>query len=106
MTTLSPAAARRVFLVLTATRWFPVGLVVAVTTLLPIERGLSITQALTLASITGLVVFALELPTGGTADAVGRRPVLVAAAVAILVGVLTPMTPDEPVTPEHTGDVP
>ena len=33
-------------------------------------------------------------------------PVLVAAAVAILVGVLTPMTPDEPVTPEHTGDVP
>ncbi|MEN5075262.1 MFS transporter [Isoptericola cucumis] len=80
MTTLSPAAARRVFLLLSATRWFPVGLVVAVTTLLPIERGLSVTQTLTLASITGIVVFALELPTGGTADALGRRPVLVAAA--------------------------
>ncbi|GAA1718360.1 hypothetical protein GCM10009809_12810 [Isoptericola hypogeus] len=80
MTTLSPAAAGRVFLLLSATRWFPVGLVVAVTTLLPIERGLSITQTLSLASITGLVVFALELPTGGTADAFGRRPVLIAAA--------------------------
>ncbi|MCA5892135.1 MFS transporter [Isoptericola sp. NEAU-Y5] len=82
MTTMTPAAARRVFLLLTATRWFPVGLVVAVTTLLPLERGLSITQTLTLASITGLVVFALELPTGGTADALGRKPVLVAAAAA------------------------
>ncbi|AEG43181.1 MFS transporter [Isoptericola variabilis] len=80
MTPLSPRAARRVFLLLTATRWFPVGLVVAVTTLLPLERGLSVTQTLTLASITGLVVFALELPTGGFADAIGRRPVLVAAA--------------------------
>jgi MFS family permease len=82
MTTLSPVAARRVFLLLTATRWFPVGLVVGVTTLLPVERGLSVTQTLTLASITGVVVFALELPTGGTADALGRRPVLIAAAAA------------------------
>lgn len=80
MTTLTPAAARRVFLLLSATRWFPVGLVVSVTTLLPIDRGLTVTQTLTLASVTGIVVFALELPTGGTADAFGRRPVLVAAA--------------------------
>ncbi|WP_407319274.1 MFS transporter [Isoptericola halotolerans] len=80
MTVLDPAAARRVFLLLSATRWFPVGLVVAVTTLLPVERGLSVTQTLTLASVTGIVVFALELPTGGTADAFGRKPVLVAAA--------------------------
>lgn len=76
---------QRVFLLLTATRWFPVGLVVTATTLLPIERGLSVAQTLTLASVGGLVVFALELPTGGTADAVGRRPVLIAsAAVQVL----------------------
>jgi MFS family permease len=86
MTALTPAAARRVFLLLTATRWFPVGLVVAVTTLLPLERGLTVTQTLTLASITGLVVFALELPTGGLADALGRRPVLVAAASMQVLG--------------------
>jgi len=85
MTTLAPAAARRVFLLLTASRWFPVGLVVGVTTLLPIERGLGVAQTLSLASITGAVVFALELPTGGTADALGRRPVLVTAAAVQVV---------------------
>jgi MFS family permease len=82
MTTLAPAAARRVFLLLTATRWFPVGLVVPVTTLLPVERGLSVGQTLTLASLTGFMVFALELPTSGVADALGRRPVLVVSAAA------------------------
>lgn len=85
MTTLSPAAARRVFLLLTASRWFPIGLVVGITTLLPVERGLSVAQTLSLASITGLVVFALELPTGGTADALGRRPVLITAAAVQVV---------------------
>jgi MFS family permease len=81
VTPLAPARARQVFLLLTATRWFPVGLVVTVTTLLPLERGLSVTQALTALSITGLTVFFLELPTSGLADALGRRPLLVAAAV-------------------------
>lgn len=81
MTPLTPVRARQVFLLLTATRWFPVGLVITVTTLLPLERGLSVTQALTALSITGLTVFLLELPTSGLADALGRRPLLVAAAV-------------------------
>ncbi|MFE5341915.1 MFS transporter [Isoptericola sp. NPDC056578] len=80
---------QRVFLLLTATRWFPVGLVVTVTTLLPIERGLTVAQTLTLASVTGLVVFALELPTGGTADAVGRRPMLIASAVVQVLAATT-----------------
>ncbi|PZR51760.1 MFS transporter [Xylanimonas oleitrophica] len=81
MSVPTPAAARRVFLLLTATRWFPVGLVVTATTLLPVERGLSVAQTLTLLSVTGLVVFVLELPTAGFADSLGRRPVLVTAAV-------------------------
>lgn len=81
MIPLTPARARQVFLLLTLTRWFPVGLVVTVTTLLPLERGLSIPQALTALSLGGLVVFLLELPTSGLADALGRRPLLVAAAV-------------------------
>ncbi len=80
---------QRVFLLLTATRWFPVGLVVTVTTLLPIERGLTVAQTLTLASVTGFVVFALELPTGGTADAVGRRPMLIASAVVQVLAATT-----------------
>lgn len=82
---LSPAAARRVFLSLTFTRWFPVGLVVGILTLWVLERGLSISEALTAFALQGIVVFLLELPTGGFADAFGRRPMLIAAAVVNVV---------------------
>lgn len=78
---LSPAAARRVFYALSFTRWFPVGLIVGMMTLLPLDRGLSVAQALAAFAFTGWVVFALELPTSGFADAFGRKPVYVAAAV-------------------------
>lgn len=81
MTSLTPARARQVFLLLTLTRWFPVGLIVTVTTLLPLERGLSVTQALTALAVTGFTVFVLELPTSGLADALGRKPLLVASGV-------------------------
>ena len=83
--TLSPAAARRVFLTLTTTRWFPVGVVIGLITLWPLERGLSIPEALSAASLTGFTVFFLELPTSGFADAFGRKPVYVAAAVVFIV---------------------
>src|SRR5687768_2734475 len=83
---LTPAAARRALLLLTLTRWFPVGLVVGLMTLWPLERGLTIAQALLAFSLTGLVVFVLELPTSGFADAFGRRPVLAASAVVNVVG--------------------
>jgi len=82
---LSPSAARRVFLTLTFTRWFPVGLIVGITTLWPLERGLTVAQTLAAASLTGITVFALELPTSGFADAFGRRPVYVASAVVSVV---------------------
>ncbi|WP_270887465.1 MFS transporter [Pedococcus sp. 5OH_020] len=78
---LSPTAARRVFLTLTVTRWFPIGLVFGMMTLLPLERGLSVTQAVTAFSLSGWVVFALELPTSGFTDAFGRKPVYVVAAL-------------------------
>jgi MFS family permease len=78
---LSPAVARRVFLVLSFTRWFPVGLVIGLLTLWQLERGLTVAQALTVTSAAGLVVFALELPTSGFADAFGRRPVFIVSAV-------------------------
>ena len=82
---LSPAAARRVFLTLTLTRWFPVGLVVWLLTLWQLERGLSVGQAMTVTSAAGLTIFALELPTSGFADAFGRRPVFVVSAVVNVV---------------------
>ncbi len=82
---LSPAVVRRAFLLLTFTRCFPSGLVVGVITLWFLERGLTISQALLAFSLQGIVVFLLELPTSGFADAFGRRPLLVAAAAVNLV---------------------
>ncbi|WP_020143193.1 MFS transporter [Terracoccus sp. 273MFTsu3.1] len=84
-TLLSPTAARRVFLALSFTRWFPVGLVVGLLTLWQLERGLTVAQAMTISSAAGLTIFALELPTSGFADAFGRRPVFVVSAVVNVV---------------------
>lgn len=78
---LGPAAARRAFLLLTFTRWFPVGLTVAVMVLYQLERGQSVAQVLTVTAIGGTVVLVLELPTSSFSDGFGRRPVYLAAAV-------------------------
>ena len=91
---LSPAAARRAFLLLTFTRWFPVGLTVAVLVLYQLERGLSIPQALTTSAIGGAVVLLLELPTGGFSDALGRRPVYLAAAAVSVAAACMYLTAD------------
>lgn len=72
-------AVRRRFLVLTALRWLPTGLLMPVLVLLPLERGLTLTQFGLAAAVQGLVVLALELPTGGLADSIGRRRVLLVA---------------------------
>jgi DNA-binding transcriptional ArsR family regulator len=70
----------RRFVVLTALRWLPVGLTVPVMVLLMQERGLSLADTGLVFSVYGAVVLALELPTGGLADVVGRRAVVVAGA--------------------------
>ncbi|HRW19365.1 MAG TPA: hypothetical protein P5181_11030 [Dermatophilaceae bacterium] len=54
--TLDPGTAERRFLLLTVTRWLPVGLVVGM----------------------------LELPTSGLADAFGRRPLLLLAGIVTI----------------------
>ncbi len=74
-------AARRTFLLLTVTRWFPVGLVAGTITLLALERGLDVAQIGAYVAFQGVAVALLELPTSGLADTFGRRPVLLVAAV-------------------------
>ncbi len=91
---LSPTAARRAFLTLAFTRWFPVGLVIGAMTLWPLERGLTISEALLAFSVTGFVVVALELPTSGFADAFGRRPVYVTSAVINVVSAVVLIVAD------------
>ena len=89
---VSGSAARRTLLVLTVTRWFPTGLTIGVTALLAIERGMSLAQLGVILSMQGFVVLGLELPTGGLADAIGRRRVLIVAAVMAFVSVLVFVT--------------
>ncbi|MFC4064913.1 MFS transporter [Actinoplanes subglobosus] len=81
---MTAAQVRSRFLILTALRWLPVGLLVPVLVLLPLERGLTIVQVGSAVAIQGIVVLLLELPTGGLADALGRRPVLLVAGLVNL----------------------
>ena len=64
---LSAAArsARLVFLTLTVTRWFPLGLVVGISALWPLQRGLTVPESLSASAFMGLTVFLLELPLSG-----------------------------------------
>lgn len=85
---LSVRSATRRLVVLTALRWLPNGLAVPVTVLLASARGLSVAEIGVVFLVHGVVVTVLELPTGGLADAIGRRPVLAASAVLKLSGLL------------------
>jgi MFS family permease len=84
MSALTALQARRRFLWLLALRWLPVGLLIPVTVLLPLDRGLTLAQYGSAAALQGLTVLLLELPTGGLSDAIGRRPVLLLAGVVEL----------------------
>jgi len=78
---LTPAQAQRRFLLLHGLRWLPVGLLIPVLVLLPLQRGLTLAQYGSAAAVQGIVIMILELPTGGLTDAIGRRPVLLLAGL-------------------------
>ena len=80
MNRLDARAVRRRYLILIGLRWLPTGLLIQVYVLLALSRGLSLTEIGLVFSLQGLVVLALELPTGGLSDALGRRPVLILAS--------------------------
>lgn len=81
----SMKSARRAFLVVTALRWFPVGLLIPIIVLYMTERGLTLAGVGLAWAVQGALVLLLELPTGGLADALGRRPVLIAASIVQLI---------------------
>jgi MFS family permease len=71
---------RRRFSLLLALRFVPTGLLITVFVLLLRDRGLTLAEIGIGTAAQGLVMLFLELPSGGLADALGRKPVLVLAA--------------------------
>lgn len=76
---------RRTFLIGTFLRGFGPGLTVPVLVLVLTEGGLDLAGVGVVFAVYGATTASMELPTGGLADALGRRPVLVAAAVLFIV---------------------
>ena len=81
------AAARR-YALLSFLLWLPVGLYLVPLVLLMLDRGLPVSTIAVIGVVYGLTIAVLELPTGGLADVLGRRPVLIASAVAGAAGLL------------------
>lgn len=73
------------FVLLTGLRWLPIGFTTPLLVLLPLSRGLTLGQVGIAMACYAAATALLELPTGGLADAVGRRPVLGASSVLGLV---------------------
>lgn len=84
MTDLDVRGARWRYLALVSLRWLPTGFLIPIFVLIPLARGLSLTEIGVVFAVQGLVVLALELPTGGLSDALGRRPVLILASLVAL----------------------
>jgi predicted MFS family arabinose efflux permease len=83
---LDLAAVRRRYLTLIGMRWFQSGLLIPIISLLMVSRGLSLVEIGLVASVQGIVVLLLELPTGGLSDSLGRRPTLLLAYVFAVAG--------------------
>ena len=64
---------------------FAMGLTVAVVALALTDRGMDLLQISLLFGVYSLTTMALELPFGGLADNIGRKPVFLAAVVASLI---------------------
>ena len=69
--------ARSRYVALTALRWLPVGLLVPVYVRLMLDRGLDLATIGTVMIVYTVTVISLEIPTGGLADTIGTRSVLV-----------------------------
>jgi len=92
--TLTAEAVRRRYLTLVAMRWLPTGLLIPVSILLPAERGLSLSEIGLAAAGQGLFVLFLELPTGGLADSLGRKRVLISSSLVGMASVVIYLAAD------------
>ena len=80
MTTPAGRALGRRYHLLLALRYVPTGLMVTVLVLLLQERGFGLAEIGVGMAAQGTIMLLLELPSGGLADALGRKPVVMAGA--------------------------
>lgn len=67
---------------------FAMGLTVAVVALALTDRGMDLFQISLLFGVYSLTTMAMELPFGGLADSIGRKPVFLAAVAASLISLV------------------
>lgn len=67
---------------------FAMGLTVAVVALALSDRGMDLLQISLLFGVYSLTTMAMELPFGGLADTIGRKPVFLAAAIASVISLI------------------
>lgn len=85
---LIPSQAEHRYLLLSGLQWLPVGLVIPVMVLLMRARGLELPVIGVLFALYSAVVIVLELPTGGLADAMGRRGTLILSRLLFVAGLV------------------
>lgn len=83
---LSPLSARRRYALVNFLIWLPSGLMLPTMVLLMLERGLGIAEAGLVSGVYSVVIVALELPTGGLSDVLGRRTILAVSALVKAIG--------------------
>ncbi|MFD3983059.1 MFS transporter [Streptomyces griseus] len=75
------ATARRRFATVSFLFWLPIGMSIATGVLLFTERGMGLAAVAGFYAVHSLTAAAMELPTGGLSDVIGRRPVLAIAGL-------------------------
>ncbi|MFD8621769.1 MULTISPECIES: MFS transporter [unclassified Streptomyces] len=78
---LDPLTARRRFTTVSFLFWLPVGMSVATGVLLFTDRGMGLAAIAGFFAVHSLTAAAMELPTGGLSDVIGRRAVLATAGL-------------------------
>ncbi|OCC10356.1 MFS transporter permease [Streptomyces sp. PTY087I2] len=78
---LDGATARRRYVTVSFLFWLPTGMSIATGVLLYTERGMGLAAIAGFYAVHSLTAAAMELPTGGLSDVIGRRPVLAIAGL-------------------------
>ncbi|MFF9638381.1 MFS transporter [Streptomyces bacillaris] len=78
---LDPLTARRRFVTVSFLFWLPIGMSIATGVLLFTDRGMGLAAVAGFFAVHSLTAAAMELPTGGLSDVIGRRAVLATAGL-------------------------